>query len=589
MPRLILECAVRAALIAVGTAAVLRLLRVKTAGARHAAWAGVLLLMLLLPVWTAWGPKAPVRMLPSASAPAASLPLILAAPALSAVSYPAAPAPRVQANHWNWRTSLAAVYLLGLLVLLLRLALGTLRAHALVRRAANCEGRLTSKSCTAPITVGWLRPAVILPESWRTWPQAQLEAVLTHENEHARRRDPLVQWLALLNRAVFWFHPLAWWLERRLSALAEEACDATVLARGHDPYEYSGYLLELARSVGRTGVRVNVVGMAMPGSSLPQRIRQILERAPAPRLTRARALCLAVACAMVSVVFAAATVDRQPFVPDPPLPPAPVAVAPAPVPAPPPAPTPPVPSAQPLTPQAPAPSPVQPKYQDYRLIALFFDMGGMSADEQSGAIASGSKFVDKMGPADLVAIMTFGGGDVRVVEDFTSDHAKLTNDIQHLSGDSSAAVDADVRLEGLFKATQILGTLPQKKAVVYIAGGAIRTSTNDDHVRAVVDAAIKANVAFYPIDATGLIASPPAPFLLGAGDTLSISVSGTPVFNGTYTVRSDGILSLPLVGDIKAAGLTPGQLQTAINDRAAAVLKDPSVTFTISGIRKGGK
>jgi hypothetical protein len=59
-------------------------------------------------------------------------------------------------------------------------------------------------------------------------------------------------------------------------------------------------------------------------------------------------------------------------------------------------------------------------------------MGGMSADEQSGAIASGSKFVDKMGPADLVAIMTFGGGDVRVVEDFTSDHAKLTNDIQHL-------------------------------------------------------------------------------------------------------------------------------------------------------------
>jgi len=43
--------------------------------------------------------------------------------------------------------------------------------------------------------------------------------VLTHEWEHVRRRDPLVQWLALLNRSIFWFHPLAWWLERKLSEL----------------------------------------------------------------------------------------------------------------------------------------------------------------------------------------------------------------------------------------------------------------------------------------------------------------------------------------------------------------------------------
>lgn len=76
---------------------------------------------------------------------------------------------------------------------------------------------------------------VILPEHWRQWPQAQLDAVLTHEHEHARRRDPLVQWLALLNRALFWFHPVAWWLERHLSALAEEACDNVVLERGTSP------------------------------------------------------------------------------------------------------------------------------------------------------------------------------------------------------------------------------------------------------------------------------------------------------------------------------------------------------------------
>ena len=72
---------------------------------------------------------------------------------------------------------------------------------------------------------------------------------MIHEREHARRRDPLVQWLALLNRCVFWFHPLAWWLERKLAALAEEACDAAVLAGGHAPHDYARYLIEMARSV----------------------------------------------------------------------------------------------------------------------------------------------------------------------------------------------------------------------------------------------------------------------------------------------------------------------------------------------------
>src|SRR6476660_5325341 len=101
--------------------------------------------------------------------------------------------------------SLLGVYLLGASALLLRLAIGTVRAN-----------RLTSASCVVPVTVGLLRPRVILPDSSRGWPQAQLDAVLAHEGEHLRRRDPLFQWLALLNRALFWFHPLAWWLERKL-------------------------------------------------------------------------------------------------------------------------------------------------------------------------------------------------------------------------------------------------------------------------------------------------------------------------------------------------------------------------------------
>ena len=101
-----------------------------------------------------------------------------------------------------------AIYFLGVGVFLLRLAIGTIRAN-----------RLTSASCVVPVTVGLLHPRIILPECSRDWPQAQLDAVLAHEGEHIRRRDPLFQWIALLNRAIFWFHPLAWWLERKLSGL----------------------------------------------------------------------------------------------------------------------------------------------------------------------------------------------------------------------------------------------------------------------------------------------------------------------------------------------------------------------------------
>ena len=536
MPQLILEFAVRAALVALGTAGVLRMLRVKSAGARHAAWTGVLVLMLLLPAWTAWGPRASVRLLPATAVPAASTTMALTVPMLPAASEGVAPAASAQSHEWNWRTALAIVYLVGALVLLMRLALGTVRSRALVHGAVHREGHWTSSSCTTPITVGLLRPTVILPECWRSWPPAQLNAVLTHESEHARRHDPLAQWLALLNRAIFWFHPLAWWLERRLSALAEEACDAAVLQRGHDPYDYSEYLMELARAVGRNGMRVNVVGMAMPGSSLPQRIRQIVGQGPAPRMTHARTLCLAAACVTISALFAAATVDRQQLPPEPPappaapappsamdaptplpaVPPAPPSFAPvadpSPVPMPPPAPAPladPAPLLPPPPPPAPlaAPAPLPPSPplppQERRQIALFFDWQGMSADMQSRLINFGTAFVQRqMRPGDVAAVMSSNGRDVRVRQDFTGDRELLTRAIGQLTGDSRGTLEANGQLDSLRAAVEILGHISGKKSLVYFV---IPNHRVDEGQRqTVVNAAVGANVAFFPIDARGV-------------------------------------------------------------------------------------
>jgi hypothetical protein len=62
--------------------------------------------------------------------------------------------------------------------------------------------------------------------------------------------------------------PLAWWLSRKLAALAEQACDDAVLARGHDPEKYAELLLELARSVRRRGALVTAWGSSLDGSTL---------------------------------------------------------------------------------------------------------------------------------------------------------------------------------------------------------------------------------------------------------------------------------------------------------------------------------
>jgi len=293
---ILFESAIRVTLIAAIIALVLFAMRIKTASVLHAVWAGVVVLMMLLPAWVAWGPKASLPVLPPDRTPVVAL-LPPPSPAGLADATPrTSPVPSHAPSPARQRGGYIAIYLLGVGVFLLRLGIGTIRAN-----------RLTSASCVVPVTVGLLHPRIVLPESSHEWPQAQLDAVLAHEGEHIRRRDPLFQWLALLNRALFWFHPLAWWLERKLSGLAEEACDTAVIARGHDPREYSEYLLDLARSVERAGARIGAVGMAMPGIGLKHRIRQMLSGVPVPRISRPRMACTVAVCAAAAGILAAGT------------------------------------------------------------------------------------------------------------------------------------------------------------------------------------------------------------------------------------------------------------------------------------------
>jgi beta-lactamase regulating signal transducer with metallopeptidase domain len=303
---LFFECSVRAALIIGAAAIVLAVMKVKEPTAKHHIWTGVLALMLLLPIWTIGGPKASLRVLPPSPQASATQAKVLTEKLSPSVMLSTARNPEV--------ALLLGMYLLGLCLLLLRLGIGTLRSRRLAREAVLREGLLTSSLCAAPVTVGFLHPKLILPEQWEQWPKAQLDAVLMHEAEHARRRHPLIQWFALFNRALFWFHPLAWWLEHHLSTLAEEACDSVVLAQGHDPGAYSEYLIDIARSVKGSGVRLNIAGLAMPGSSLARRIQRILESHSVPRISRPRMALVSLVCVISCTAIAVGTLDHaQPY------------------------------------------------------------------------------------------------------------------------------------------------------------------------------------------------------------------------------------------------------------------------------------
>jgi beta-lactamase regulating signal transducer with metallopeptidase domain len=327
----------RSALLAALIALVLRGGRIRSAQAQHLIWLSVLLTMLALPFWLGLGLRlslpvfAPLPQGTIFNEPAVpdALPPLPEArnartqktnPPIVATLEPQPSTTATMAWTWPWPRLAFAVYLLGLAIVLARLLSGVWQARQLVRHAQPCAtvgaDVWESRACASPVTVGWLRPRIVLPanetERWQSWPAQKLDAVLIHERAHIQRHDPLIHLLALVNRAVFWFHPLAWWLARKLSDLAETACDAAVLQRGHAQADYAEYLIELARSVQQAGRRVRMPGTAMADGSLATRIEHILQGLPSTSLSRWRAGALALtSLALIVLVAACQLVQKQ--------------------------------------------------------------------------------------------------------------------------------------------------------------------------------------------------------------------------------------------------------------------------------------
>ena len=283
--------------------------RVKSAAARHAVWTVVAGGMLLSAMLAPWLPELPLRVLRAEPA-AVALPVAAAPVPMGGVAAPAPsaalPAPvRVRAGSLA-----AAIYAAGLLFWFARLAFGFAFVRRLVRAGRPigqpwAKNTFASAWISVPLTVGWLRPKILLPADWEGWPALKLEAVLAHERTHVRRADWAISVLAGLNRCVFWFHPLAWWLERRLALLAEEACDdAALLLVGTEPYAQA--LLDMAAAVRTSQGRLVWEAMAMAkASEVKKRIERILDetRQIPAAVTRFRWAAL-VACSLPLIYVA---------------------------------------------------------------------------------------------------------------------------------------------------------------------------------------------------------------------------------------------------------------------------------------------
>lgn len=164
-----------------------------------------------------------------------------------------------------------------------------------VERRAGMRPIAIVRSCDSlePGIFGIVRPVLLWPEGISNHLEdAHLEAILAHEVWHVRRRDNLAAALHMLVEAVFWFHPLVWWLGARMVEAREHACDEEVVAISSDRHIYAESILKVCEfCVGSPLACVSGV----TGSDLKKRMVHIMTESMATKLNFGKKLLLGTA------------------------------------------------------------------------------------------------------------------------------------------------------------------------------------------------------------------------------------------------------------------------------------------------------
>lgn len=172
------------------------------------------------------------------------------------------------------------------------------RIRTVVRTASplNLEADVPVLSSTAmlePGVFGIFRPVLLLPEgiSDRLAP-AHVEAIVAHELCHIRRRDNLAAALHMAVEAIFWFHPLVWWIGARLVEERERACDEEVLRLGSQPEVYAESILKTCQFYLESPLACM---SGISGADLKKRVVRIMTERAVRKLSLGRKVLLAAA------------------------------------------------------------------------------------------------------------------------------------------------------------------------------------------------------------------------------------------------------------------------------------------------------
>lgn len=187
-------------------------------------------------------------------------------------------------------------------------------ARLLSSRALNVGVRATpqmaeSEFISVPVTVGIVHGMILLPREWRQWEDAKLEAVIAHELSHVTRHDALTQLVSLLHRAVFWFSPLAWWLDLHLNNLEEQASDEAALFAGANCNDYARTLLGFFERLQVAPQRIWWLGVSMAHAGrAEQRVERILAWRGAVTMGFKKSIAIIIVACAIPVVYLAASV-----------------------------------------------------------------------------------------------------------------------------------------------------------------------------------------------------------------------------------------------------------------------------------------
>lgn len=296
--QLLAEVAVKSTILLALCAAANQLLRRSSAAWKHALWMAAITASLMLflaygrvPEWhVVPAPPMISEISATATEPVASVSTPLATPVASTPTAPTKAERRLHhetsaasaninstaapiaapSSRWDMPVVLLAVWLCGVMVVMLRYAVSSLRLRRLIvssremtgagwsetLRAARQELRiaapvllLESEQLDVPIVWGALRPRVIVPVAARTWSSERRWAVLLHELAHVKRYDAWTQLVTHFGVALYWFNPLMWYAAAQTRFLRERACDDHVLRSGPAPSAYAQELLAIASQI----------------------------------------------------------------------------------------------------------------------------------------------------------------------------------------------------------------------------------------------------------------------------------------------------------------------------------------------------